>query len=351
MAPTEPENAEPGPEGVPGLIEPSVEGNLPEPFDVSEEDGKRLPTEQLVFFVRHAESRWNAAQASMSPVGLVCENDHGLSEDGRLQAEALRAKVREAKDHLRSGAKHSSREDAKWLRLLLSPDAVCSSPFTRALQTACLGLKDVMPKAELSIMREAREHKKLGGFDSTGIAVGEEIPNRVREELRYLYEASADSSKAHSVCEEFNQIKLDTSSVAEEWWGPFMGESQQEMDENIKALMRRLRRRTGSLAGGGAATVLVGHSLMIRSIFHTFMPPGACINAASLRGKVLPCCGVVGARILWDEDGRPRIKDAVPMLGTTLAPPELDGRSEPLTRANPGCVCGRGKGDAACVIS
>eukprot|EP00931_Biecheleriopsis_adriatica_P005775 TRINITY_DN107261_c0_g1_i1.p1 TRINITY_DN107261_c0_g1~~TRINITY_DN107261_c0_g1_i1.p1 ORF type:complete len:345 (+),score=77.22 TRINITY_DN107261_c0_g1_i1:20-1054(+) len=312
--------------------------------DVDEETGQPLPKEQLVFFVRHGESRWNQAQAALAPVSMVWENDHGLSEQGRCQAEALREKVQLAQERLRSG---TVGEDGKWLRQLLRPDMVCSSPFTRALQTACIGLKDIMPKAELLVVREAREHKRLGGADSTGIATGEEIPVRVRDEIRYVYEEGPAYERAEAAIEDFNQIKMDTSAVTEEWWGPLMGESFAEMEENIEALMCRLRRMRGSLAGGGAATVLVGHSLMIRSIFHSFLlsgSTGASFHAASLRTKVVPCCGVVGARIIWDDRGEPIIKEAVPLLDTVLAAPDDK-------ETHRGCVCGRAKIDPGCVIA
>ena len=37
-------------------------------------------------------------------------------------------------------------------------------------------------------LHQAREHKRLGGADSTGVACGEEIRQRVREEMYGLYE-------------------------------------------------------------------------------------------------------------------------------------------------------------------
>ena len=85
-----------------------------------------LPTEQVVFLVRHAESRWNAAQANMSPMGMIWENDHGLSQEGRHQAEELRRKLAEAKEHLPRNA-----EKAKWLTRLFSPDVVALAHFAR----------------------------------------------------------------------------------------------------------------------------------------------------------------------------------------------------------------------------
>ncbi|CAL1152719.1 unnamed protein product, partial [Cladocopium goreaui] len=274
-----------------------------------------LPSEQLVIFIRHAESRWNRAQAALSPLGMLWENDHGLSEEGRLQAERLRTKLREAQAHGVEEMKESEAGEAAWLSKLLSPDVVYSSPFTRALQTACIALQDILPKSHLVVMREAREHKRLGGADSTGVAVGEEIRERVREEIYGLYED--DPEKSAQVLKELEQITMDTSSVTEEWWGNVLGETFEEIDENLEALMHRLRCSRGSLAGGGAVAVLVGHSYIIRTIFDAYLMKGAATQYRSLRSKLIPCCGVVAARITWDEHG-PKILEAMPLLNTTL---------------------------------
>jgi len=303
-------------------------------------DQKDLPPEQIVFFVRHGQSRWNAAQANLSPLGMVWENDHGLSEDGRLEAEELRQKLMDAKARVMN-------PQATWMTRIFDPDVVCSSPFTRCLETACIAFKDFIPKSGLEIFREAREHKKLGGFDSTGVACGKDIPERVRAELEAVYQASPDSERTEAVLKEFDTIHIDTSTVEDEWWGGMLGESYADIDENQQALMRRLRGMRGSVAGGGAATVLVGHSYCIRSIFDAYLPSSATPDAASLRSKALPCCGVVGARIVWTDAGLPVIREAIPLLATHLEPAEreTDGQG---SRAS-SCACGRGKVD--CVIS
>eukprot|EP00439_Symbiodinium_sp_Y106_P072479 s2417_g13.t1 len=223
---------------------------------------------------------------------------------------------------------------------------------TISLCYACLGkiasvvavlVQDFIPKSGLEIFREAREHKKLGGFDSTGVACGKDIPERVRAELEAVYQASPDSERTEAVLKEFDTIHIDTSTVEDEWWGGMLGESYADIDENQQALMRRLRGMRGSVAGGGAATVLVGHSYCIRSIFDAYLPSSATPDAASLRSKALPCCGVVGARIVWTDAGLPVIREAIPLLATHLEPAEreTDGQG---SRAS-SCACGRGKVD------
>eukprot|EP00913_Durusdinium_trenchii_P016817 g15807.t1 len=217
-------------------------------------------------------------------------------------------------------------------------------------------------------MREAREHKRLGGADSTGVACGQGIVQRLREELPVLYEERCEQAVA---LQELEQIRIDTSSVEDEWqgirevctalhgeftrWGPMMGETFEEIDENLEALMKRLRRTKGSLVGGGAVAVLVGHSYIIRTIFDAYLMKGASTQYRSLRSKLVPCCGVVAARrppvdsIAWDEKGFPSIKEAMPLLQTKLEQPDPND-PEGGHRAS-SCTCGRNKVDLPCVLS
>lgn len=155
------------------------------------------------------------------------------------------------------------------------------------------------------------------------------------------YEEEADKA-----LQEVEKINIDTSSVEEEWWGPMMGETIEEMNDNLHELMRHLRGTRGTLEGGGAYSVLVGHSFIIRSIFDAYLLKGACSEERSLRSKLVPCCGVVAARIVWSA-GRPQVREAVPLLGTELEPPDYEERQ---TRVS-SCTCGRGKVDVSCVIS
>ncbi|CAK9077399.1 unnamed protein product, partial [Durusdinium trenchii] len=205
---------------------------------------------------------------------------------------------------------------------------------------------EILPKSEIVIMREAREHKRLGGADSTGVACGQGIVQRLREELPVLYEEESEQAVA---LQELEQIRIDTSSVEDEWWGPMMGETFEEIDENLEALMKRLRRTKGSLVGGGAVAVLVGHSYIIRTIFDAYLMKGASTQYRSLRSKLVPCCGVVAARIAWDEKGFPSIKEAMPLLQTKLEQPDPND-PEGGHRAS-SCTCGRNKVDLPCVLS
>eukprot|EP00429_Kryptoperidinium_foliaceum_P047878 CAMPEP_0176110114 /NCGR_PEP_ID=MMETSP0120_2-20121206/55291_1 /TAXON_ID=160619 /ORGANISM="Kryptoperidinium foliaceum, Strain CCMP 1326" /LENGTH=342 /DNA_ID=CAMNT_0017444315 /DNA_START=68 /DNA_END=1096 /DNA_ORIENTATION=+ len=287
--------------------------------------GNELPRRQTVFFVRHAESRWNRAQADYALMSMMWENDHGLTEDGRRQAEELRRRLGSARDLLASGAEGrvGGEAEAKWVHQLLNPDKVYSSPFTRAVSTASLALRDLVREDRpLVLLKEARESKNIGGADSTGVAVGQEIRDRVEDELRMLYEEDGETVQNEAV-EEFRRMALDVSDVEEPWWGGYLGDSEDHLHERIDALMSRLRQTRGSLPGGGGVSVLVGHSLFFRSLFARHL--GGAAEAEdlqwvedSLQMYVLPFCGIVGATFEWDEVGNSRILEARPLLGTQL---------------------------------
>lgn len=308
------------------------------------------PRKQIVFFVRHAESRWNRAQAEYGLVSMVWENDHGLSDDGRGQAEALRARLRSA--FVEDSAKElppNASEDL-WLGALHKPDVVYSSPFTRALTTSIVGLKDILPEGKLVVMREAREQKNFGGADSTGVATGPDILARLEDEIRSLYEESCTAEQTEAALQTLREAHVDTSGVSDEWWGPFTGDAEGDLAERIQAFVERLRWTRGTAAGGGGgAAVVVGHSLFFRTIFNTYISKPEAIPligvAASLQTKLLPFCGVVGTRFEWDASGHPRIVEALPLLGTELPPVDFGVHASHMT----GCVCGRGK--VSCVIA
>mmetsp|Transcript_80941 Transcript_80941/g.241215 ORF Transcript_80941/g.241215 Transcript_80941/m.241215 type:complete len:337 (-) Transcript_80941:120-1130(-) len=320
------------------------------------EEAADPPRKQVVFFVRHAESRWNRAQAEYGLVSMLWENDHGLSEWGRGQAEALRSRLRATLAKAGDGVRElpAGAPEELWLAALLRPDVVYSSPFTRALQTAVIGLKDVFPRGtDLVVMREAREQKNFGGADSTGVATGAEIPVRLEEEMRGLYEASCTDKQTEAALQALREVRLDTSGVCDEWWGPLAGDAEGALLDRIQAFVERLRWTRGVAAGGGGgAAVVVGHSLFFRTVFSTFITRKDAIPligvASSLTTRVVPYCAVVGARFEWDDAGRPRIVEAMPLLGTELLPADVDARGSHLSQVS-GCVCGRGK--AECTIA
>lgn len=303
--------------------EPAVLRVTAQPFLGSQ---MNLPSEQLVFFIRHTQSRWNKAQEDYNIFGLAAENDHGLTDEGRRQAEGLRERIADMKS-ANSLGQTADKEDPAWTMSLLHPDAVFCSPFTRTVCTACVGLKDIIPEGgKLVLAKEAREQKNLGGADSTGVAVGEDIITRVEEELRTLYEADHPKVSEKALAD-FKSINIDTTGCEEAWWGPYLGDQKELIHTRVAELFQRLRRTRGKLPGGGGVSVVVGHSLFFVDLFNTHLDRPAEMSEeiestfASLSSRKLPYGGAVATRIVWNEMGTPRIVEAVPILGTELEPP------------------------------
>ncbi|CAK0891824.1 unnamed protein product, partial [Prorocentrum cordatum] len=186
---------------------------------------------------RHAESRWNRAQASGDLISLLWENDHGLTEEGLRMAAALRQRIRATRE-----AQNGAGSKADWASHFMSSDIVYSSPLTRALETTCVALKDdVIASKGVVVMREAREQKNsIGSVDSTGVAVGERIRDRVQEDLRAVLEAACEGTgetpeapadralaDAWESLEALANLPLDTSGVEDEWWGPLSGDHEE----------------------------------------------------------------------------------------------------------------------------
>lgn len=315
------------------------------------------PHRRLVFLVRHAESRWNRAKAELGVLSMLCENDHGLSEKGLAQAQTLRSLLKEARISLDSAS--SDQQEDPWLRRLLKPGVVYASPFTRAIETAVIGLRDILPNDRVELMREAREHKNFGGADSTGIAVGDAIFARVDEDLRYLYSGSCGPEHIDEAVEHLNRITLDSSNVCDEWWGPFTGDSEEDLRVRVDEFVNRLRQTPAEASVDEAGSVVVvGHSTFFRNLFQILLAqqtntlPSMGDPALLLKFHPMPCCGVVGAWFEWDPKGRASIVEVMPLLGTQLAPVDLtaDGYSARNKAHFSGCVCGRGK-EQRCVLA
>lgn len=297
-----------------------------------------------LFLVRHAESRWNLAQTEHRLYGMFSENDHGITPGGRDQAEVLCQNLCKLIAEAASGCSKGRRWDHEYTTKLLNPDVVYSSPFTRAVQTALIALQAVLAsKGTLVLRPEAREQRNsLLSTDAAGVAVGDEIGQRVLEELEQLYaegsEPGQSSSHARWLME---SVKLDASCVEQAWWSA-SAESDDEVAERQEAFLELLRRH-----GEGSSIVVVGHSHFFRRFFRAYLSHTAEARhpdiAASLRTHVIPPCGVIGVQLEFPSDGaKARITEAVPLLGTLLVPAEETGGAlaVPLACARSTLQCG-----------
>jgi broad specificity phosphatase PhoE len=207
----------------------------------------REPTSssKTIFFVRHGESKWNQAQESMNLVNMLKEYDHGLSGDGMLQAADL----------ARAIAEHIDEPDTIEL---LSATTIFCSPLTRAIQTALIGLQrhPCLQAKGLALVKDAREIKKIGGFDTVGVEYGvEKIKQRVAKEMQTLYSDEREEERLMSVA-------FDGGDAVNEWWTPpDHADHKHSISSRIHDLLTKMQFATDD------TMVVTGHSLLWRELF------------------------------------------------------------------------------------
>merc|ERR1711990_1322926 len=126
----------------------------PKPVALVDKEGKAMETElfvcllppstkkKTVFFIRHGESTWNAAQDGTNEKGKI-ENlasmaesrDNPLSATGIKQVRALETKVK--------AAAADSEKATPGEKAFLGATSVWMSPLTRAVQTGLIGAQPV----------------------------------------------------------------------------------------------------------------------------------------------------------------------------------------------------------------
>jgi hypothetical protein len=177
-----------------------------------------FPRRKRLYLIRHGESEWNRAQATLDALSMYAQVDHPLSLTGRQQAEVLAAKLLLAAGGAPSAANGATRRppdgggaSAPWvpppanelessprptrfaapsvgeaasalvdeseveaLAELCDAGLVLSSPLTRALQTCLLALGPVLRQRSQSVYLapNARERINAGSADSFGTAIG-----------------------------------------------------------------------------------------------------------------------------------------------------------------------------------
>jgi len=308
-----------------------------------------LGEHRYVFLLRHGKSRWNEAQESYSLYGMYTENDHPLCREGVRQAERLRLDA-EARRHAISNDKVQFPETEQlYLTKFLAPSIIMVSPFTRAVQTACVGLRELFPQSTggLKIAKEAREQKNFGGADCSGVAVGSKIKERAVSELKPLYrhDDAAEASLFEAMQKATDSAKWDFSGVEDEWWHSVM-EFEDDIEKRLDTLLDDIR----SIPSGSSA-VVVSHSQLIRRFFRRYcsadLKKSSPDTVAALSTSLIPCCGMIGCRIDWDgQSGLPQLSECIPMLGTKIQIPGHDDTLSYLGAAVlGGCCSGRRRGE------
>jgi len=126
---------------------------------------------------------------------MLGECDHGLSDEGREQAQQLGKNLATAKKDLQYGTLPAARmHERPWIERALAPDSIICSPFTRALQTAVIALEDILKENNktLKVVPDAREIKtSVCSMDSTGELKGQDLRDHLRKELELFYKKDA----------------------------------------------------------------------------------------------------------------------------------------------------------------
>ncbi|KAL1515006.1 hypothetical protein AB1Y20_004077 [Prymnesium parvum] len=267
-----------------------------------------------LFFVRHGESKWNAAKREKNLYNLVREHDHPLTDVGYRQALLLQQFVQH---HL-----HLPEEQlSETVCALVRCDTLWASPLTRALQTALVGLQPLLEAqgATLELKQNARERKNWGGFDSIGRVYGAACKTRALAELRAL----GDGAPPESVMRSLQTIRVDHQEVSEPWWSD-TPESDEQMSVRIATFVNQIKYAPSD------TIVVVGHSHFYRSFFHRLLHPvfrrkepelSDRLQTTSMANGTLLCleldfdhepfaCVGVAEIGLAKEEGKPPLDDA-----------------------------------------
>lgn len=220
-----------------------------------------LPVQRkVVYFIRHGESEWNEAQERMNLRGMMAF-DHPLNKLGVDQSKAFnaiwRARLAESlADPGNSGLRESERQ------FLEETQIVWTSPLTRAVQTCLLTMQGHPALAEdrppVHLLRSCREIKGIGGLDTVGVAVGDQIIKRAQDKLA----KTIGKAQAAQVCE---SVRVAPYTCETKWWTRGK-DTQQSMSERYDRFWATVQHHPAQVQ------VVVGHSLFIREMCRRFIP-------------------------------------------------------------------------------
>lgn len=150
-------------------------------------------------------------------------------------------------------------------------------------------------------------------MDSTASLRGEDLGDHLRKELSLFYDKAAWESWLGAAVG-----RIDFSDVEMEWWTA-EPDTAEEIEKRMDALLALL-----SQGRHGSSSILVGHSMLFRSLCRSYMTPSADTAiwkdiADSVRTHTVPNCSVIGLAIEYDGLRR-SIVEVVPLLGAQLEP-------------------------------
>jgi len=204
-------------------------------------------SKKRLFLIRHGESKWNEAQEGLDPIGLM-DFDHPLNKVGVAQASSLNENWQSQRF-----------EEDERINSFLGAELICSSPLTRALMTAIIGLQDhpyLKEDKKMILKPSLREVKKGGGLDTVGVATGADIKKRAMDSIRREMERDDISDYDCSIeDEECNGI----------WWTSSVEyEKEDRLDFRTSDLLHYIHNNEHK------NIILVGHSLFFRRLCKKF---------------------------------------------------------------------------------
>jgi broad specificity phosphatase PhoE len=144
----------------------------------------------------------------------------------------------------------------EYMKLFLHADAIFSSPLTRALETAVLTMNGhpVTKTHGITLYSIIREVKRIGGLDTVGIATGEAIELRLRNELAAII--------GREEADRLVSFPIEINDANQPWWTPLADhETEQQQQDRVREFITFLRHCDAQIP------VLVGHSLFYRAFY------------------------------------------------------------------------------------
>jgi broad specificity phosphatase PhoE len=259
------------------------------------------PLVKKVFFVRHAESEWNKAQRKKKVSAMLEQVDHPLSDNGLQQCFKLQQKIAAVQE----AARELNENEAQFL----DAQVTISSPLTRAIETALIGLHPILANAKsLRLCANAREKRNLGGRDTSGTAKGEaEIIHRLHTVLAQQRVQEADIDR-------YLSVRLDTTEADNRWWNDSR-ESASAVQERLAEFLRQM------LYLREERIIVVGHSHFFRALIQQGLSLSANVvgvNRADLFLKKLMNCGVLAATLDFRKGADRPIAEVELLFDTVL---------------------------------
>jgi len=191
-------------------------------------------------------------------------------------------------------------------RLLLDPRcALCTSPLTRAVETAALALRGLpaySASGRIGLLPDGREIASVWGVDSTGgAATDKAIGARAVQELRRVA-PTAEGGAEVAAALEGGTLTLDSKGLCSGHWC-----ARDKSTAHVAARQARLLEALHAQAvDGGAPAVFVGHSKLFRRLFRKATSASFCSSnpnlAKRLRHSKIGNCAVLAVDLRKDPN-------------------------------------------------